>query len=460
MSTLPAIPAPPLDQPHSCWELNSRLARTWLLAGALALSGQAVWAQSWDGRPGAANADWRDQFRNFNATEADDPAGSANSTLLATTANTWRIRKPIGRKRAEASRALGWTPIEGQTYYLKWRLSVTSTNPSATGFSVFQWKTDDGGNLNTSKQNYPFNLTYDGDNLVFSAYDPGEPNWTAGSSIQLRRNILWDGPLPQGKAVDIVIGVKVSQNIQQGSLELWVNGQLQPLSNGQTRVSARTMDGVVVYPKWGVYGGASRPYDVTTEVSGLQIDQTRPSAVPKPTPRPDPAPAPLPGPKPSPTPAPRPTPAPAPRPTPAPQPTTTIASGATYKITNRQTGRALDVARASNENGANVGTWPFRNAAHQRWVVKREGSHYVITAQHSGQALNIAGGAGGTNLVQWPYRNDANAQWRLVARGGGYFEILSTLTGQAVDEAVDERNALPYARHGKLNQQWRFERLN
>lgn len=371
-----------------------------LVAGGVLLTGQPAATAApgdWDGRPGSAGESWREHFRHFNSVESEDRPGAAPSTITAVDASTWRIRKPAGRKRAEASRALGWAPAEGSTYYLRWRLTVTSPRPIDRGFTVFQWKTDDGEMPDSSKQNYPFNLAYDGRTLAMNTFGPAEPNWTAGASINERRETIWSRSVAPGTPVDVVIGVTVSRDAARGGLELWVDGRHQRLSNGTTRQPHRTNDGVVVYPKWGAYGGAAIPLDLTVDVANLRIDRTRPSGTGT---------------------------------------TTTGAlvgagsgrcaaasGGATVDRTpivlwdcngrptqawvrrgdtlvNRGSGRCLDVVGASSTPGTPVQLWPCHGGRAQQWVARPDGG---LVNPGSGVCLDATGEqtANGTRLQTW-----------------------------------------------------------
>lgn len=245
----------------------------------------------WFGDP---NRPWRDVFENFNA---EDNRGT-NPTLTTVTdsqyGKVWQVHKPSGAKRAEISRAKGYTQREGETTYLgwRWKIDVTNTDPS-NGITVFQWKTEDGG-----RQNYPFVFGYDGRTLSLNTYGPGKTSWTEGASIQLRKNNIWKKAVSEGQWVSIVLGVKVSKydgsdTNQKGYLEVWFDGQKQTLStenstsqyditlsSDRKRAYHRTNDGSFTYPKWGAYNEGSRPYDVYAYFDEMKIGRTYEAAKP------------------------------------------------------------------------------------------------------------------------------------------------------------------------------------
>lgn len=139
-----------------------------------------------------------------------------------------------------------------------------------------------------------------------------------------------------------------------------------------------------------------------------------------------------------------------------------IASGKTYKITNVATGRVLNVDGGDVAQGTNVSTFPYGNSAWQKWVVTSIGDGaYKIAAQHSGQVLNVEGGSSKKNIIQWPYgAKDANSQWKIEAGSNGSFIVTCVGSGQALDENTTTNNVDQYPKHGRTNQQWKFEALN
>lgn len=71
----------------------------------------------------------------------------------------------------------------------------------------------------------------------------------------------------------------------------------------------------------------------------------------------------------------------------------------------------------------------------------KDGSAYVLLADHSGQALNIEGAR---NANQRPYQNNTSAQWGLEPTGDGYFILISENGGEALDEEESSNNVTEY----------------
>ena len=214
----------------------------------------------------------------------------------------WRITKPTSRKRAEFARTTGdinsFVPQNSGTYYYGWRWRINATPNLTNDITVFQWKTDQGSDINTNKQHYPFNMEYDGTILSLHAFGPAEPNYNRPGSITQRRTTLWTQAVSENQWVSFVIKVKVdhtydnTNNRYQGYVEFWFNGEQQTLSNidfdeyqvvlanSNTRAYHRTFDGVEVYPKWGAYNENACNFEVITDFDDMRVASTYAEALP------------------------------------------------------------------------------------------------------------------------------------------------------------------------------------
>ena len=144
-----------------------------------------------------------------------------------------------------------------------------------------------------------------------------------------------------------------------------------------------------------------------------------------------------------------------------------IISGATYSITSKQSGKALDVSDVSFDNGANIHQWQNYYADNQLWIITNEGNNeYSIKSVHSGKALDVSGVSmdDGANIHQWEYLGNDNQKWYLQRDGDGYFSIISVLSGKALDvdgAAVENgTNIHQWTYYGNDNQLWSFEVIN
>lgn len=185
----------------------------------------------------------------------------------------WQVNKPSGSKRTELSRSRpkvmkdsttnAYIPKEGDKVYLgyQWK-AVIAGNDERKGFAVFQYKSD-----SPHSQNYPFNLHYNGKKLAMSVYVPGT------GSQSSRGKEVWATDVKENEWVTIVMGINVSQDASKGYLELWINGKKQVLA-GEDKTGKRyhrTLDDSGNYFKWGAYGEAGRPFDVTVNLDEMRV---------------------------------------------------------------------------------------------------------------------------------------------------------------------------------------------
>ena len=118
-------------------------------------------------------------------------------------------------------------------------------------------------------------------------------------------------------------------------------------------------------------------------------------------------------------------------------PSSGIISGQTYRITNRASGRAMDVESVSLDNGARIQQWDWSGSGgnNQKWVVTQEANgNYRLTAVHSGKALDVVdvSYASGGELQQWDYFGSANQQFAINNLGNGYFQIIASHSNLAL----------------------------
>lgn len=254
----------------------------------------------WDGNP---NQNLTEAFRRLDTAGNANPSGdrcvddpqSPPTVSKPTDPNYgqfWRITKPASRKRAEFARTNGFIPQQGETYYYNWRWRINSTPDVSANITVFQWKTDQGGNIDNNKQNYPFNMEYNGTTLTLNAFGPAEPNWNRPGSITKRKTRVWETSIAEDTWVSFIIKMKVdntfdsANNRHNGYIEFWFNGIQQTLKNSNfqdyqvvldqndTRAYHRTNDGVQVYPKWGSYNENACNLETLTDFNDMRIAST------------------------------------------------------------------------------------------------------------------------------------------------------------------------------------------
>jgi hypothetical protein len=113
-----------------------------------------------------------------------------------------------------------------------------------------------------------------------------------------------------------------------------------------------------------------------------------------------------------------------------------VANG-TYKLINRNSGKALDAYGANTTNGTQIIQWTYNAGSNQKWTVTSLGSSlYKIIGVQSGRSLDISnwGTANGTKVQLWDYLAGTNQKFYFNATSGGYYEISpSHATGSCLD---------------------------
>jgi hypothetical protein len=132
-------------------------------------------------------------------------------------------------------------------------------------------------------------------------------------------------------------------------------------------------------------------------------------------------------------------------------------------ITNRGSGKSLDVVDRSTMDGANIQQWDYTRQPNQTWqIIDLGGGEVAIIAEHSNKALTVQGARefNGANIVQREWRNIPHQRWRLEQVGGGFVRIVNVGSGKVLDVAGQARengaNIQQWDYANQQNQQWRL----
>jgi endoglucanase len=109
-----------------------------------------------------------------------------------------------------------------------------------------------------------------------------------------------------------------------------------------------------------------------------------------------------------------------------------------YKIINRNSGLALEVAGAATTNGASIDQSTYTGAANQRWTFAHQGGdQYLITSAQTGKAIDESSYTSwsGDYIQAWTSANSLNQRWFFLPVEQGYFKILSVNSGLALETA-------------------------
>ncbi|MBI9064010.1 MAG: RICIN domain-containing protein [Marinilabiliaceae bacterium] len=137
-----------------------------------------------------------------------------------------------------------------------------------------------------------------------------------------------------------------------------------------------------------------------------------------------------------------------------------------YKIVNKHSGKVLDVAGISNDDGANIYQWEYVNGQNQQWSIEPvESGKFRIIARHSGKVLDVYGWNpdNGGNVVQWSWLNNDNQKWRIEWVHDKYYRIISVFSNKAleVEGASLDNSANVYQMYYPTanNQLWEFVKV-
>ncbi|QLE01270.1 carbohydrate-binding protein [Galbibacter sp. BG1] len=141
-----------------------------------------------------------------------------------------------------------------------------------------------------------------------------------------------------------------------------------------------------------------------------------------------------------------------------------IVSGEIYRITNKATGKVMDVSGVSQNNGARIHQWTWGNGNNQKWKVESVGKgNYKLTAQHSNKSLDIVDGstANGTEIQQWDYFGNDNQKWKIQEASTGFYKIISVKSNKALEVPGGQNtNGIKLVQNSSNNtnqQQWEFQ---
>ncbi|TAK94034.1 MAG: ricin-type beta-trefoil lectin domain protein, partial [Verrucomicrobia bacterium] len=139
-----------------------------------------------------------------------------------------------------------------------------------------------------------------------------------------------------------------------------------------------------------------------------------------------------------------------------------------YIIVNRNSGKVMEVAGASTNNGANIQQNAYTGGTHQQWDVTPlaasggDLSLFAITAAHSGKAADVYNFsyADGGNVAQWDNLQGVNQHWFFEYVSNGWFYVRSRWSGKYLDvsgaSTANGANIFQWTGNAGLNQQWRL----
>ncbi|MET9730268.1 RICIN domain-containing protein [Streptomyces sp. NPDC006458] len=134
----------------------------------------------------------------------------------------------------------------------------------------------------------------------------------------------------------------------------------------------------------------------------------------------------------------------------------------TYRVVNRASGKALDVANQSTADGGSVIQWPWSGGTNQQWrlLPDYDGS-FRLSNVNSGKVLDNPGASTtqGQPLDQWTDTDSPNQWWRLVPTGtSGVYHLVNGSSGLRADvengSTSDGARIVQMPASGAASQQW------
>ncbi|WP_027329496.1 RICIN domain-containing protein [Marinimicrobium agarilyticum] len=136
-------------------------------------------------------------------------------------------------------------------------------------------------------------------------------------------------------------------------------------------------------------------------------------------------------------------------------------------LTSVHSGKLLEVASGSHDDGANVVQWEPNGSANQQWDITDLGNgYYSIRAAHSGKSLDVFEWSqeDGGDIRQWAYSGGNNQQWELVPQGNNQYAIISRFSGKALDvydfSTENGGNIVQWSFNGGNQQLWTLNHVN
>jgi endoglucanase len=136
----------------------------------------------------------------------------------------------------------------------------------------------------------------------------------------------------------------------------------------------------------------------------------------------------------------------------------------TYKLTNVNSGLAMEVYNQSTANSAAIDQWSYWGGTSQKWnLTYLNNGMYELTAVNSGLALDVDGQStsNGAQMEQYSYWGGGNQQFILSLASDGNYRIVNSKSGLAVEvPGFSKSNGTvldQWGLNGGTNQEWELQ---
>jgi pimeloyl-ACP methyl ester carboxylesterase len=138
----------------------------------------------------------------------------------------------------------------------------------------------------------------------------------------------------------------------------------------------------------------------------------------------------------------------------------------TYRLTNVNSGKLLEVANAETSDGANVRQYSDTGHPTQQWVVSDNGDGtYTFANDNSGKLLEVANAetSDGANVRQYSDTGHPCQDWIVLDNGDGTYALENANSGKVVDvyesSTADGANVVQWSWNGGPQQRWTLEQV-
>lgn len=126
-------------------------------------------------------------------------------------------------------------------------------------------------------------------------------------------------------------------------------------------------------------------------------------------------------------------------------------SNGTYYLQAAHSGKYVEVAGFSTDNGGNIQQWGYQSGTQKQWTLTHVADgYYKLINKLSGKAMDVANFSmdNGGDIHQWGYSGSDNQLFKLVDQGGGYYNIRNKMSDKCVDVSAFSQD------NGANVQQW------
>lgn len=142
-----------------------------------------------------------------------------------------------------------------------------------------------------------------------------------------------------------------------------------------------------------------------------------------------------------------------------------------YYFQNVNSGKYLDIANGSGDNGANIQQWGYNGSHAQKFKIVADGSgyYYILTGSSDyKKCIDIENGSAnnGTNVIQWEYWGGDMQKYKIVKHSDGTFSFLSKASGTKAALEVYEHskadggNVVQWEYWGGNTQKWKLTKTS